>query len=35
MKILRVTKNQGFTLSLGHVFLEKTDPMPPAFIGIN
>ena len=37
--ILKVTKNQGFTLSLEETFFEKpqggqTDPPPPAFLGL-
>ena len=40
--ILKVTKNQGFTLSLGDIFFEKpqwgkgfkSDPPPPAVLGL-
>ena len=32
MKILKITKNQGFTLSLEHTFFEKPQ-VPPPFKG--
>ena len=38
MIIFKVTKNQGFTLSLENTFLEKPQGgqiYPPAFLGLN
>ena len=32
--ILKVTKNQGFTLSLENIFFKKPDPAP-AVLGLN
>ena len=36
MLILKVTKDQGFTLSLENTFFEKPQtPPPPAVLGLN